>query len=103
MIVNRSRPLVPVGPGIGGHAASSIRKASTQNAVRVSEGGPRFRYMPWLDFGGTIHPRQTITRPFFTDGRYIWHVFATHQAELEQNMREALRDIARDAGLDTDI
>lgn len=105
MIVNRSRPLVPVGPAQGGHAASSIRKASTQSEVRVSEGGPRYPYMPWLDFGGTINKNTSnpTRRPFYTDGRFIWHVFGEHQAEVEQNMREALRRIALEAGLETDI
>lgn len=104
IVVDTARPRVPIGPGIRGHAASSIKAASTQSATRVSEGGARFPYMPWLDFGGTIRPRgvgtEAIRRPFLKTGRYIWAAFDDEQTAVEAELRTALGEIAREAGLD---
>lgn len=101
IVVNEARPRVPVGPGRGGHAFTSIKAASTQRATRVSEGGARFRYMPWLDFGGTInkHTGHPTHRPFLKKGRYIWAAFADNKTAVEFELRTALHEIARDAGL----
>lgn len=102
IVVDSARPRVPIGPGRGGHAASSIKAASSQTSVRVSEGGARFPYMPWLDFGGTInkHTGTPSTRPFIREGRYVWAAFADHKAEVERAYLDALHDAAESAGLD---
>lgn len=102
IVVAAAKPRVPVGPGRGGHASSSIRKASTQSAVRVAEGGARFPYMPWLDFGGTInkHTGTPTTRPFIRKGRYIWAAFADHHERVLDTYQDELKNLARSAGLD---
>lgn len=102
IVVNSARPRVPVGPGRGGHAASSIKAASTQSAVRVSEGGARYPYMPLLDFGGTWnrHTAHPSTRPYLKKGRYIWAAFADERIAVEHELLAALGDVARGAGLD---
>ena len=51
IVVDEARPRVPSGPPARGHAATSIRTASTQSAGRVKGGGARFPYYPWLEFG----------------------------------------------------
>lgn len=102
IVVDAAKPRVPIGPGRGGHAVSSIRKASTQSAVRVAEGSARFPYMPWLDFGGVInkHTATPTKRPFMKEGRYIWAAFADHQELVVQTYQDALKGLAREAGLD---
>lgn len=102
IVVDTARPRVPIGPGIRGHAASSIKAASTQAATRVSEGGNRFPYMPWLDFGGQVnkHTGHPTTRPFLKTGRYIWASFADEQGAVTAELHTALGEIAREAGLD---
>lgn len=102
IVVRHAKPRVPIGPGRGGHARDSIRVASTQSSVGVAEGGRRFAYMPWLDFGGSInkHTGNPTYRHFYTDGRYIWHAFAQHKQEVLDTYQDALADAARDAGLD---
>lgn len=102
IVVVHARPRVPIGPGRGGHASSSIRKASTQSAVAVAEGSARYPYMPWLDFGGTInkHTGHPTSRPFIRHGRYIWAVFAERRQEVLDKYQDAIAAAARDAGLD---
>lgn len=100
IVVDNARPRVPIGPGIRGHAVDSIRALSTQSSARVAEGGARFAYMPWLDFGGTITPRgQVKHREHIRHGRFIWAAFADHHQEVEDELSHALADLGRDAGL----
>ena len=103
IVVDASRPRVPVGPGRGGHASASIKAASSQSATRVSEGGARFPYMPWLDFGGTInkHTGNPTLRSFLRKGRYIWAAFSDHRTEVEHELLVALDELARDNGIRT--
>lgn len=104
IVVSEARPRVPLGPGKGGHAKSSIRKASTSSAVRVSEGGPRFPYMPWLDFGGTVnkHTARPTKRPFKKTGRYVWAAFAENRQLVIDTYEDELVTLAREAGVEVD-
>jgi hypothetical protein len=100
LIVADAKPKVPTGPPAGGHAVRSIRPSSTASRVSVSEGGARFPYMAWLDFGGKVGPNNSVTRPFRKTGRYIWSSFADRHAEVLDRVDEAVADAARQAGLD---
>lgn len=100
LIVADAKPRVPTGPAAGGHAIRSIRPSSTASRVSVSEGGARFPYMPWLDFGGKVGPNNSVTRPFRKTGRYIWASFADRHDEVLDRVDEAIADSARQAGLD---
>src|SRR5689334_15341087 len=48
IVVDWARPRVPVRSG---RAARSVRASSTRTAARVTGGGARVPYYPWLDFG----------------------------------------------------
>ena len=120
IVVRSARPRVPVGPAVGGHAAVSIKPRATQKGVSVVEGGNKFPYMPWLDFGGTIYPRGAIThggriresadfgtgrqqaihRPYLKRGRYVWAAFGDNKSEVMDTYQNALGDAARRAGLE---
>lgn len=102
IIVNDAQPKVPVGPGRGGHAASSIRASSTQNAARVTGGGKKYPYYPWLDFGGRVGKRKSVSRPFMKTGRYIWKSFDDNSDRVRERLTEALIDVARQAGVEVD-
>ncbi len=100
LIVADAAPKVPLGPGRKGHARYSIKVRSTQTAVRVAEGGNRYPYMPWLDFGGTIRQlHRKIRRPFRYEGRYIWSSWDGKQDEVGKLLADGLAELAKDAGL----
>lgn len=101
IIVAEAKPRVPIGPGRGGHAASSIKAASTAKAGRVSAGGKKYPYFPWLDFGGRVGPRKSVRRPFLSDGRYIWAAYHDRREEIAEMMADQLTDAARRAGIET--
>lgn len=101
IVVDDAKPRVPLGPALGGHAVDSIRALSTQSSSRVAEGGARYPYMPWLDFGGTIHPRgQEKHREHIKHGRFIWAAFAENREAVIEKLDDELRKLARDSGLD---
>lgn len=100
IVVDVAKPRVPIGLGRGGHAADSIKAKSTRTAARVSAGGKKYPYYPWLDFGGKVGRHKTNNRPFLKRGRYIWDAYADNADKVEQQFVSALVDVARDAGLD---
>lgn len=100
IIVDEAKPRVPIGPGKGGHAASSIKAASTASAARVSAGGKRFPYYAWLDFGGRVGRNRSVKRPFLKSGRYIWAAYEDKREEIEAVLAEELKAVARGAGME---
>jgi len=100
LVVDDAAPKVPLGPGRGGHARDSIKVRSTQTAVRVAEGGKRYPYMTWLDFGGTIRQRtRKIRRTFRYEGRYVWSSWHDRQDDVVKLLQDGLAELAADAGL----
>lgn len=99
LIVKEAQPKVPTGPEKGGHAASSIKAASTRTAARVQGGGKKYPYYPWLDFGGGVGPHKRNVRPFLRRGRYIWKSYAENQEKVQDQLSSALIQVANDAGL----
>lgn len=100
LVVSTAKPKVPTGPAAGGHAIASIKASTSATKVQVSEGGARYPYMPWLDFGGRVGPDRSVSRPFRKTGRYIWSAFAERHQEVLDQVEETIADAARAAGLD---
>lgn len=95
-VVSDARPRVP---RRSGDARASVKARSTQTKARVSGGGRRAPYYPWLDFGGKI-PRGP-RRPFIgRTGRYIYRAFFARRDEFVDNLSEQLVKVARDAGIE---
>lgn len=85
-----------------GRAAKSIKARSTRTAAKVTSGGPRAPYMPWLDYGGKVGRNDTAARPFIADGRYVYPAYRSKREEFERVLRESLADAARAGGLELD-
>lgn len=100
LIVDRTKPKVPLGPSKGGHAVSSIKSKSTRTLARVSGGGKRYPYYPWLDFGGRVGRGRSIHRPFLKTGRYIFDTFEDNRQQVHEIMINALLNVAREAGVE---
>lgn len=96
IVVDEAKPRVP---RRSGKAAGSVKAASTRTAARVSGGGPKVPYYPWLDFGGRVGRRHQTKRPFIKEGRYIWAAFADRKPEVQQTLHQELAALARSAGL----
>jgi hypothetical protein len=68
----------------------------------VSEGGPRFPYLPWLEFGGNVGRRHAVHRQWIPGGRYLFRALSAIRPGLEPSLHEAARQAARESGWDPD-
>lgn len=88
-------------PSRTGKARKSVKARSTRTAARVSSGGRRAPYVPWLDYGGKVGRGKSTERPFESDGRYVYPAFRDKRTEFERLLRDALRQVVADAGLES--
>lgn len=102
VVVQRARPKVP--RGRTGKARKSVKAKSTRTKVRVSGGGNRAPYYPWLDFGDKsgIGRNFSVHRPFRKEGRYIYRTYYDRLAagEFQEVLQRALLDVAKQAGVE---
>ncbi len=99
LVVGPARRKVPT---MTGRAARSVRaEPATGTTAAVVGGGGRAPYYPWLDFGGRVGRRESVSRPFRTEGRYIIPTAqeAAKAGRFEDVMAAALVDVAARAGV----
>lgn len=97
IIVSDARPRIP---SRSGRARGTVKARSTQKQARVSGGGNRAPYYPWLDFGGRVGRRKSVHRPFLTDGRYIYNAYFRRRGEFADAMEDAIVKVASQAGIE---
>jgi hypothetical protein len=96
LVVETALPWVPRQTG---RAALSLKARSTQTSARVAGGSARASYYPWLDFGGTVGRKKSVSRPFYKHGRYMYKAYDERRDEIEEILQRALVDLAREAGV----
>lgn len=99
LLIDRVRPLIPKRTGA---AAKSLKARSTRTSARVSIGGTKAPYYPWLDFGGRTGRKRSVIRPFIKEGRYIYPTLRKINPEIQKKLSGALTEVARGAGLEVD-
>lgn len=101
VVVSDARPRVP---RRSGRAQRSIKARSTRTAVRVSGGGSRAPYYPWLDFGGRVGKARSIRRPFLKDGRFIYRAYfdAAVRDRFSTVLEKSLIKVAESAGVEVE-
>lgn len=101
-VAQRTRAVIPLGPIAAGHAQASVRVDRDRLDATVSEGGVRFPYLPWLEFGGNVGRKHAVHRQWIHGGRYMFRALSTIKPGLEPALHEAMRRAARDSGWDPD-
>lgn len=97
LLIERTRPTIPARTGA---ARNSLKAKSTRTSARVSVGGPRARYYPWLDFGGRTGRKKSVVRPFYTEGRYLYPTLRKIRPLIASQLEEAITEVAEGVGLD---
>lgn len=97
IVVTEAQRTVPTRTG---RAKASIKAKSTRTAARVTSGGRRAPYMPWLDYGGKVGKNNSASRPFIADGRYVYPAFRSKRDEFEKVLRAELAAVVSQAGLE---
>lgn len=101
VIVSDAKPRIP---SRSGKARRSVVAQSTRTESRVSGGGNRAPYYPWLDFGGRVGRGRSVRRPFLKEGRYIYRAYfdAAVRDEFVQVMEKSLIKVADSAGIEVE-
>jgi hypothetical protein len=97
LVIDYARPRVA---RRSGRAAGTIKAKSTRTAARVSAGGKRAPYYPWLDFGGKGPGNRPAARPFYKEGRYLWKALVVKRDDLQAGLESALVGVAEQAGFE---
>jgi hypothetical protein len=106
LVLNQASKLVidyaePRFPHKTGRAAASLKAKSSQREARVSLGGRRAPWAPWVDFGGQGKVRgRPPHREFIRGGRYVYKGLEVRRAEITEVMAAGMTELARTAGLE---
>jgi HK97 gp10 family phage protein len=98
VVIDYARPRMPKRSG---RAASSLKAKSSDQAARITMGGARAPYAPWLEFGGEGKRRgRPPRREFIREGRYVYRALSVRRTEIDKIMMDGLAELARGAGLE---
>ncbi|HEY5879139.1 MAG TPA: hypothetical protein VIU11_09515 [Nakamurella sp.] len=98
-VARRTRAVLPLGPGAGGHLRASVGVTRQPGmAATVGHGGPRFRYGPWIEFGGNVGRHHSVHRTWIRGGRYLFRMLAMVKPGIEPAMHGELREACRESG-----
>jgi hypothetical protein len=97
VVVDAAKPGIPRRTGA---AAASVKAASSQTQAKVSAGGNKAPYYPWLDFGGSVGKRKSVHRDFLKAGRYIYPAVADNQDAIQAAMFKAVSKLAHESGIE---
>lgn len=97
IVVDEARPGVP---SKSGRARSTVKAKSTQKFSRVSGGGNKAPYYPWLDFGGRVGRKKSVKRPFLKDGRYIYNAYFRNREKYVDVLQDAIIQLGTEAGIE---
>jgi hypothetical protein len=97
IVIRYAAPKIPTRSGA---AKASLKLRSSQREARLAAGGRKAPYYPWLDFGGKVGPDDSVSRPFITEGRYIYPTVRDRNAEIQEAMSDGLSALAAGAGLE---
>jgi len=97
IVVGWARPRIPRRTG---RASASVRAKSTGTKARIAGGSRRVPYYPWLDFGGRVGRRRSVTREFRKDGRYIYEGYFTNKGKIVEALQTGMVTLARSVGWD---
>lgn len=96
-VVARARPLIP---SLSGRARASVQVDRGPHGATITAGGPRVLYFGWLDYGGRVGIKKSVSRPFLPDGRYLWPAFTRQYDDLVDNVSTGVFRVIEQDGLE---
>lgn len=87
-------------PVLSGAARSSIRATSGQREARVTAGGRKAPYLPWLDYGGSTGRNKSVKRTFIKGGRIVYPAYEQEHTNIMRLLEKRLTDLVESKGLD---
>ena len=104
-VLNEAAEIVVSGARAGfptktGRAKGTIKVMSSQREARVKEGSAKAPYAPWLDYGGRVGPKRSVSRPFVKTGRYVYPAYNRSRDDILDALSAALAELITRAGLE---
>lgn len=96
VVVNYAKPRVP---SRSGAARRTIKARSTRTLARVTAGGNKAPYYPWLDFGGRVGRKRSVYRVVRKHGRYLYQGYYATRDEFTSILERNLRRVVTESGL----
>lgn len=96
IVVGTARPLIP---RRSGKLASSLKVASGQREAAVKLGAAKIPYAGWIEFGGRVGRKESVTRRYVRGGRTVYPSVRRREAEITAAMEAGLTRLAEEAGL----
>lgn len=87
-------------PTRSGRAAGTVRATRTAMGAAVSGGGSTAPYYGWLDYGGKVGRRRSVSRPYRAEGRYIYAAYRSLSGTITPLMEREVGRMLDKAGLD---
>lgn len=87
-------------PKRSGRAASTVRASRSAMGAAVTGGGPTAPYYGWLDYGGKVGRRRSVSRPYRSEGRYIYAAYRSEGPQITPLMEREVGRMLDRAGLD---
>jgi len=92
-------------PKKSGRAASTLKGVGTGTGARITFGGNKAPYAPWLDFGGAAFHARGVTpggppyrRRFVAKGRYVYEAIKEGAPQALSDLQDLMNDIAAREG-----
>jgi hypothetical protein len=79
-------------PQVSGRLAGTVRVSAIRTGASVRMGSTSARYAGWVEFGGTRRAPRVSTRPYLSQGRYMFpiaHDLAGQSAQVYSQATEA--------------
>jgi hypothetical protein len=86
-------------PRRSGRAAASVRPRSSQREARVMGGSAKVPYYGFIDFGGRVGRKKSVSRRFIAEGRYMYPTFHANRDSIYAALQKSLIQLAENAGL----
>lgn len=97
LVVDGARPDVPVRSG---KLRASLRASSQQRSARVTLGrGKTANYAGWIEFGGRVGIRRSVSRRVVKEGRSMYPAMVKRSQTIHEVMAAGLIRLADEAGL----
>lgn len=96
IVVGGARPRLPRDSGA---LAASLRATSGQRNATVTLGKAKTPYAGWIEFGGRVGRKRSVSRPFIKAGRTLYPTVRRREDDIRDVMAEGLTRLADRAGL----
>lgn len=82
-----------------GRARRSITVRAEQRGASVKGGGARVPYFAWLDYGGQVGRRNSVSRPYRKGGRILYPSLAARREQVVDAYEVLLARVFATAGM----